>query len=104
MGYKEDKKAKKDEIMATIEALKPKKELKDAIDLLLIEWQELMNQYENLTSNDCVNRYRDAEATVGEFTERFMLFMIDSEILKEEWTEKDILHIMKAFKELEGLG
>jgi len=104
MGYKEDKIAKKDEILATIEALKAKKEVKDAIDLLVAEWQELLNHYDSLTADDCINRYRDAEATVGGFVDDFMIFLIDSEILKPEWTANEIERIKKGFKEIKGLG
>lgn len=104
MAYKDDKKAKKDEIMAQIEALKPKKELKDLIDLLLIEWQEVLDQHTAAVADDCINRYRNAESAVGTFVDDFMGFLISQEMMKPEWTAKDIERIKKGFKAIKGIG
>jgi len=104
MAYKEDKIKAKDDILLAIEAAKPKKEVRDQIDLLVIEWQELLNHYDSLTADDCINRYRDAEATVGLYTDLFMAFLIANDLLKDEYTTKDIERIKKGFKEVEGLG
>jgi len=104
MAYKEDKIKAKDDILLAIEAAKPKKEVRDQIDLLVIEWQELLNHYDSLTADDCINRYRDAEATVGLYTDLFMAFLIANDLLKDEYTTKDIERIKNGFKEVEGLG